>query len=94
MAKIAPQSVTAAPAAGGPPAAGAPAAPAAAPAASGKKTTTKRFAVPDEMRQAMHEAMVDGFVFVTALNDGGATSYRYLNPDQRELYLTFAPAGK
>ncbi len=92
MAKIAPpQSVVAQPAAGGPPAAGAPAA---APAPDGKKTTTKRFAVPDEMRQAMHEAMADGFVFVTALNDGGATSYRYLNPDHRELYLTFAPVSK
>jgi HK97 family phage portal protein len=91
MAKIAPQSVTAAPAAGGPPAAGAPAAPAAASADNSKKTS-KRFATPDEMRQAMHEAMAEGFVFITAINDGGATSYRYLKPDHSELLLTFAPA--
>jgi hypothetical protein len=89
MAKIAPQSVAAQPAAGGPPAAGPPAA--SAPAADSKKTS-KRFATPDEMRQAMHEAMADGFVFVTAINDGGATSYRYLKPDHSELLLTFAPA--
>jgi hypothetical protein len=92
MAKIAPQSVAAQPAAGGPPAAGAAAASAAASADNSKKTS-KRFATPDEMRQAMHEAMADGFVFVTAINDGGATSYRYLKPDHSELLLTFAPAG-
>ena len=85
MAKIAPQSAAAQPAAGGLPVAGAPT----APAADNSKKTSKRFSNPDDIMQAMHDAMTDGFVFVTAINDGGATSYRYLKPDHSELFITF-----
>src|SRR5208337_5149684 len=74
---------------------------AAAPAAAGASPTTeneqasgktaKRFSNPEEVRSAMQEAYDDGFIFVSSLKDGGGMTYRYLNPDRRELLITFAP---
>jgi HK97 family phage portal protein len=88
MAKLGHPPQAAAPTAAAPAKPGTPAAPAAAPA-PGK--TAKRFSNAPEVKEAMEAAMNEGFVFVTALNEEGATTYRYLNPDRRELLITFEP---
>lgn len=91
MAKLGHPLQAAAPA---PATAGAPAS-ASQPAADGAggppAKTSKRFTTPVLVKAAMEEALEEGFQFITALNQHGATSYRYLHPDRRELLITFAP---
>jgi HK97 family phage portal protein len=89
MAKLAPHSVTAQPAA----TPGAPAGPA-APTAAAPAKTAKRCSKAAECRAAMQQALEDGFVFLTAVNDEGATSYRYAHPDHSELVITYAPENR
>jgi HK97 family phage portal protein len=86
MAKIAPQSVSAKPAAAAP---GAPPAQAdSSDAASDKpQKTTKRFTDTAEIRAAMGDALEEGFMFVSAVNGVGEVSYRYMHPDHRELFI-------
>lgn len=86
MAKIAPQSVAAPTAApGGAPAATPPPTP---PAGGGKG---KRYRNPETARNAMEEAMDAGFMFVSSQRVAGETSYRYLHPDRRELFIRYMP---
>lgn len=81
-----------------PPAVGEPAAdakgaaPTATPAGTPKGTkAAKRFTALTEVRMEMEAAMNAGFVFITAINEVGETTYRYLHPDKSELLITFVP---
>jgi len=90
MAKIAPQSVTAQPAATAP---GAPAGPA-APAVAAPAKTAKRCTKATECRAAMEQALEDGFEFLTSVSEDGETSYRYAQPDRSELVIVYAPTKR
>jgi hypothetical protein len=58
--------------------------------ATGKKKSILSRSAKD-CRAAMEQALEDGFVFLTAVNEEGATSYRYAHPDHSELVITYAP---
>jgi hypothetical protein len=86
MAKIAPQSVAAQPAAGGSPAAASANQPAAADVAAPAKKT-KRSSDVAVIQAEMRAAQEDGFIFISSVREPEGVSYRYLNPDHRELYI-------
>ena len=61
------------------------------PAPTDDKKQTKRASGFEEVRGIMMQALEDGFVFASALNEGVSTTYRYLHPDHRELLVNYTP---